>query len=106
MKCRRISTSVVGVLACAFVIAATVRADDAPATDRSTGKISGVVMKDGKPLANARVVLFQGRQKLGKKARQGNNAPPATQPSDSASANQQDRPRRQPLAQATADADG
>jgi hypothetical protein len=72
-------------------------ADDG-SSDRSVGKVTGVVLKDGKPLADARVGVSPARPKLAKKARGHGADSPATQPAD--------QPRREILAQTQTDADG
>jgi uncharacterized GH25 family protein len=85
-------------------------------TQAGTGTITGTVMKDGKPLANARVGLLdraqvQNRVKNGKNANQGNADQTNTDKSNSSDVpagakvdDKQDRPK--PTAMTTTDSDG
>src|SRR3954454_13911201 len=67
----------------------------------AAGKVSGVVMKDGKPVADARVMVMPLPEKgKGKVKRGGDSAPPATQPGDAAQNADQARRRREPAGQA------
>jgi hypothetical protein len=95
-------------IACVVALAAWCLASVSYAgtSDGSVGKITGVVLKDGKPLASVRVGIFAAKQKLGKKGRAPDaDAAPATQPSDSNRA-VPERPRRQILAETQTDSDG
>jgi hypothetical protein len=83
-------------------------AKDANAKDSAAGTVSGVVLKDGKPLANARVGIMPIPSKAERKANRkggggGDNAAPATQPADNAG---KGAGRREPVAKTQTDADG
>src|SRR4051795_5485966 len=74
----------------------------------AAGKVSGVVMKDGKPVADARVMVMPLPEKGKGKVKRGggDSAAPATQPGDAAQNADQARRRRAPAGQAKTDADG
>ena len=83
-------------------------AKDSKDTNSAAGTVSGVVLKDGKPLANARVGIMPIPSKADRKAAKrggGNagNAAPATQPADNTDKGAR---RREPVAKTQTDADG
>jgi hypothetical protein len=79
------------------------RADDRK--DDATGKVSGVVMKDGKPTANARVGIAP-VPAPGEKAARKKGTAPTTQPGESANDGNKGRPHREPGTRTQTDADG
>jgi hypothetical protein len=75
----------------------------------ATGNISGVVMKDGKPLANARVGLIdagEARAHLGKRAKGGNQSNKDQSNTNADQAPSQKRQRPTPVATTMTDSDG
>ena len=82
-------------------------AKDANGKDAAAGTVSGVVLKDGKPLANARVGILpipsKAERKANRKGGGGDNASPATQPADNAG---KGAARREPVAKTQTDGDG
>jgi hypothetical protein len=82
-------------------------AKNAKDKDSAAGTVSGVVMKDGKPVANARVGLIpvasKAERKAARKGGGGENAGPSTQPADGSDKGPR---RREPAAKTQTDADG
>src|SRR3954467_13245196 len=89
--------------------------DNAKDSKDAGGTISGVVLKDGKPVANARVGVMPVASKADRKAAKrgggtGQNAAPATQPAEGGAGNADDAGkggrRREPVAKTQTDAEG
>src|SRR5689334_12265775 len=74
-------------------------AKDPKDNNGAAGTVSGVVLKDGKPLANARVGIMpvpsKAERKAARKGGNGDNAAPSTQPADNADKGGR---RREPVA--------